>query len=1030
MSTTEAPQLFTDREAGGSGAPLGLIGDRQLTATQMFHIGRLTSHPVQLIPGTFVAVHGRGPRRDSNGSGKTTWLAAVSLLLGDPQWRLASGGSAAADLLFSPTAAGLRTSDYASTDHGYVVGVFTQPDESPITVWLRINSNAPYLKVKWAEGIHLVDGESDVRRHAKADKVWSEVATDSSALGSSTYPTALYGTTPRCLAWVQKRGKMTPGPSLLHTSAGEFRPEEIGQALIELTGKAEMLSHDVEVRKRLADHADKYVSMQSRFEDAYQREQEQLDQVTARNQARTLLAEARDFRHRHDAVGLVEVLDRAKEIDEDELPAARAEANNAKEELADAKNELEELQARASEEDSTDQVKRERDLAQEEYEAKQKAAGKLELIKEQLEGERAGLAEDASNADGTDLAVLREQAEVADGTHTAAVRDNAVADSLVEHAQARLEAARRGEPVGVAGTLITRLRQEGIEARRLLDAVTLSDEHRHQWEARLQPLRDAVVVAHSDQPDALAIAETLPGAVLISATPGILPTSIDDAPVEAAKLISALESQLAGSSEKAVVAEELGVHLIGGFDTPITGRQASIRAAEANLAEAEELSAETAEELRDAKRALEEAQRRLAYGEAAARTDEINERLRELAGRLTTAKKEEADAKAAVEEANDRLADAKAAISGLEAAISNQEFKVETFTEKAEAAEDALRELVKARGELRIDYWKRRWTSNESEARELAEAETRSRVRLRVAANEKLGDIQVKLDLTSTGEGAPTAEIRSALRDRSGAADEDTEGERSDSTFDKLADALGDWLDTTHEQDEIAEARIREDRESRALQLETVERELDGIREQLDIVQDAIEETIERALRAISSKLDELDRDAEGFGADLLITPIRPADPEDTWTWSVTPRWRRRSDGDLVAYTEQINTAREKLFTIHLVLAALLASAGGTVSRGQVLILDELGDSLGDQHRRDVMSALQRAAGAHGITVLGTCQDSVLDDAARVCGEILYFVHATESDVLNQPTRMYGFDPDRNRRELAVDITAIGRPIL
>jgi hypothetical protein len=212
--------------------------------------------------------------------------------------------------------------------------------------------------------------------------------------------------------------------------------------------------------------------------------------------------------------------------------------------------------------------------------------------------------------------------------------------------------------------------------------------------------------------------------------------------------------------------------------------------------------------------------------------------------------------------------------------------------------------------------------------------------------------------------------------------------------------------------------------------LETVERELEGIREQLDIVQDAIEETIERELTAIGSKLDELDRDAEGFGADLLITPIRPADPEDTWTWSVTPRWRRRSDGDLVAYTEQINTAREKLFTIHLVLAALLASAGGTVSRGQVLILDELGDSLGDQHRRDVMSALQRAAGAHGITVLGTCQDSVLDDAARVCGEILYFVHATESDVLNQPTRMYGFDPDRNRRELAVDITAIGRPVL
>jgi hypothetical protein len=62
-------------------------------------------------------------------------------------------------VLFSPTAAGLPTSDYASTDHGYVVGVFTQPERTPITVWLQINSNAPYLRVKWAEGVHLVDGE-------------------------------------------------------------------------------------------------------------------------------------------------------------------------------------------------------------------------------------------------------------------------------------------------------------------------------------------------------------------------------------------------------------------------------------------------------------------------------------------------------------------------------------------------------------------------------------------------------------------------------------------------------------------------------------------------------------------------------------------------------------------------------------------------------------------------------------------------------------------------------------------------------
>ena len=86
--------------------------------------------------------------------------------------------------------------------------------------------------------------------------------------------------------------------------------------------------------------------------------------------------------------------------------------------------------------------------------------------------------------------------------------------------------------------------------------------------------------------------------------------------------------------------------------------------------------------------------------------------------------------------------------------------------------------------------------------------------------------------------------------------------------------------------------------------MKNIKRELAGIREQLDIVQDAVEETIQRALQAIRAKLDELDRDAEGFGADLLITTIRHRQPgrylgrdrgatvgggAPTVTWTPTP---------------------------------------------------------------------------------------------------------------------------------------------
>lgn len=312
-----------------------------------------------------------------------------------------------------------------------------------------------------------------------------------------------------------------------------------------------------------------------------------------------------------------------------------------------------------------------------------------------------------------------------------------------------------------------------------------------------------------------------------------------------------------------------------------------------------ELGKETGDDLAVARRQFEEAERKLRWARAAARVAETNVEIDRRVEKIAEARAEEQTAREKLTGASDELIDAKAAISGLTAAVNSQEFKVERFENDVTAAQEAVRELERARGELRIDYWRGRWDGTESEARELAESEVRSRVRLRVAANQKLGDIQVKLSLTSTGEGAPTAEIRSALRDGSGAADEDGEGdgERSDSTFDKLADAVGDWLDTTQEQDEIAEARITKDRESRSRQLETAEREISQQREQLDIVQDAIEDTIERALKAISGKLDELDRAAEGFGADLLIAPIRPADPEDTWTWSVT----RGGDGGRTA---------------------------------------------------------------------------------------------------------------------------------
>ena len=129
----------------------------------------------------------------------------------------------------------------------------------------------------------------------------------------------------------------------------------------------------------------------------------------------------------------------------------------------------------------------------------------------------------------------------------------------------------------------------------------------------------------------------------------------------------------------------------------------------------------------------------------------------------------------------------------------------------------------------------------------------------------------------------------------------------------------------------------------------------------------------------------------------------------------------------MLPYDNQANTAQKKLATVQLVLAALLAAPN---PRGRVLVLDELGDSLGISHRREVLREIADTARAKGVTVLGTCQDSVLADASGFCGEIVYFEYPSHAEALNRPTRMFAFDDNRQRIELTEDDLRDGRPWL
>jgi hypothetical protein len=216
----------------------GIIGTRQLIAVQTIDIARLTAQPVGLIPETFIAVTGRGPT-DSNESGKTSFLSAVSLLLGDPEWRVTGTGAASvAALLFEPITAGAAIGVNAATE-GFLVGVFADPDNAQTTsytVWMKVSSGRPHLQVRHAAGVHLARGVDSAEIGLAAPPIYKSLGGE--PLGSTEYARILYGRSPRVLAYVASRGQVRSRPSLLKLDAGTFAPEQIGDALIALTGRA------------------------------------------------------------------------------------------------------------------------------------------------------------------------------------------------------------------------------------------------------------------------------------------------------------------------------------------------------------------------------------------------------------------------------------------------------------------------------------------------------------------------------------------------------------------------------------------------------------------------------------------------------------------------------------------------------------------------------------------------------------------------------------------------------------------------
>jgi len=908
-------------------AQTGIVGDRQLVCVQTFDVARLTTHPVVLVPGSFVAVGGRGPRGDSNESGKTSFLAATALLLGDPEWRMTGGGPAATvSLLFEPETAGVAAHTYPAARQGYVIGVFAdpdRPDEAALTVWCRINATTPYFQVRYADGVHLVDGETNRARYDAVDAGWGAMPS-STQLGAHHYAERLYGDSPRCLAYVARRGKQRSAASLLQMNAGGFSPEQIGDDLIRLTGRAAAFETEAEQRQRL-DEAQRTLADKQRVAEHARREEEaQLSGVNARNAARAHLADAERIWRLHFARGYLDVLQREQEL--------AAERDDAREQVAAHEASVAEAEAELAAMSVPDQLAAQHDEAERdmrrlesEMDSAKQADIEARVGLDAVTAEVRGLEEiaDGWSAPAADEVALR----LADARAAVvqAQQDLGAAKTIRSEAEAHLRAVEAGT-AGRAGETARLLREHGVSAAPLLD-VEVSDAARAEWEPRLALYDDAVVVAPGGIDGALVAASRAPGAVLIAGEDGPLPDGVVGAPAGAAGFLTRLAA-LSHVLADPLRAEqpELGVVVIGDFLEPQTGHAPRLARARDNLEQAELL------------------------------------------------------------------------VSEAEATLHQVAIEVERFEG----------ELGRARA-----------------AEELV-AERRTEKRLRNRAAELLQDALSALSIQSDGSGAPTEQLADVARRRS-LMQEDPERGRVPASLQEVARPLRDFLESHHDADQVIEERVSRARDQRAAELELAVEETERLASALATLQDGVEQRIRQALETISGEYDRLNRESGWYGADLHIDARRPDGPTERWRWSVTPRWKRSANGRLLPYDNQANTAQEKLATVQLVLAALLAAPN---PRGRMLVLDELGDSLGVSHRREVLKEIAQTAEAKGVTVLGTCQDSVMTDAAHHCGELIYFEYPSHQEALNRPTRMFGFDESRQRVELTVESLRSGRPVV
>lgn len=1017
-------------------APSDVVGSRVLVGIQMVNISRLSTHPVPLTPYGLITVAGQGPT-DSNGAGKSSFIAGLSLLHADEQWRLQSGAQAAAELLFTAELAG-QEAVHANADRGYIIGVFAPPtvhttaelDATVLTVWLRINRPSPHLELRWAHRLHLPYGETENERAAGADDLWNALPRSNgrSDLRANRLARTLYGDTVRCVSFLSTSVRASPTANLLAQPLNELSPERIFDAIGALTGLTRELEQEQKARAEEYHHAKAEEEARSQYDEWDDRMATVEAGIRLREVARILLVDARECWRsrcaRHLVDGIAERDDIAAELRSNEKTRTQlaVSLDTEKGEVARLADDQEFQRSYRNRINSYNDLKAQLDELRRVH---SEAVGRIET----LSTRQRELQEKAQAADGLTVEQAEALRRAAEKERDTAQRAKGVTEAALRSARAAVMSAERGEDV--AAEQIRALRAEGIGAAPLVDVVTLTEAQRPAWEARLLPYRHAVVVPHGAAA-APAVLAGIRGSLLVYADPGDgpdtrqvdLPSSVHP-DFTLATFLAALAHR--AGAEPGHIDTTADVHAISGFKEPLTGRAGRIQEAHAAL-EATVTADEDADGLVvAAHRELIRAQETEEAVRAGAEAADIASSIHRLRAANEANEKEKDGLAAPFAAAGTNYQQAITEKNARDARLSAARHRVATVEKEQDEATRRWNELLTRRGNLDLDGRHSAWGGTVDSARAHILTLTDTDQAMPLGEWDDAADsLAERLRHACFPPGTPAENVPGELNvvtDQRSAARRTQDGLR---LIPAVLRIVGTYLTQHAQVDKQQQAEIEATRADKTATLRGAEAALTEARQASAALRGTLATAIKAKLKQVSSEFDRIDKTYGGYGGVLEFPePESPGDPDKPWRWSVTPKWRRSEGKPPASYRLRGNTAQMDDKAVKLVCAAALA---GTGDRPLLLVLDELGRNLGAAHRRDAVALFESIGRDRAVSVVGALQDDM--ERYAVAASSLYIKLRRSSDTMpyNQAPIIIGSDASRDRVELLADWLTSYRP--